>query len=181
MHGAILAGKLHLVTAPQFAQGLNTVIHRRFVGRRGVFRAQHKIIGLPARSNAQPGAAIGQVVDHRPFLGHTGGMVQRCHTGPGAHAEIACDRRHRRPGHGRVGVGATKGMEVALRGPDCVKPIGIGKLGAFQQQVVFARAGAIVIAPVKQVEIHPPVRGRNGAIGQLQAAFIAGEHQLKTA
>ena len=161
---AIFGRKFNCIAPPQRAQLFNRGIHRRLVFRRRVFGAQHKIVRLPTAGNCQTDAAIGQVVDDRPFLSNTGGMVQGGHARPRPHIQILRHRRHRSPGHRRVRVRTTKGMEMSFWCPDGVKAVGIRKFRTLQQQFIFLRANPIIIAPIEQVKVNLAVRCANGAV-----------------
>ena len=155
-HGHLGGREFDRLARPQPAQVLDRLKHCRFVGGGRVFGAQHEIIGLPARGDGKTHLAAGQVVDHCPFFGNPGGMVQRGHATAGPHRQIAGHGGDGSAGDGRVGIGAAKGVEMPLRRPDRDKAILVGKLRPVQQQLVFVPPDAIVIAPVEQAELHPP-------------------------
>ena len=104
--------------------------HRGFVVGRGVFGAQHKVIGMPAAGNRHARTPARQIVDHRPFLGNPGRMVQGHDTRARTHADVACDRRHGGPRYRRVRVWPAKGMEVPFRRPDGDKAVFISEFRA---------------------------------------------------
>ena len=107
--------------------------------------------------------------------------MQRRHARACAHGDILGHRRYRRAGHRRVGEGAAKSVEMAFRRPDRAEAVGVGEFRAFQQQVVFLRALAIVIAPIHEAEIHMPIRDAHRAFGHHGAILVAHQHNLETA
>ena len=164
MEAAILARKPHLFAAPQFAHGLKRFEQRGFVGRRRVLWPQDKVIRLPARGKPDARAPTGEVVDHRPFLGNAGRVVERGHTRARAHTDVAGHSGDSSARDRRVRVGATKGVEMPLRRPDRVKAMRVGKFRALKEQFVFLFARAVVIAPIIEVEVHLAITERDGAI-----------------
>ncbi len=158
MQAAVTAREPDRLAAPQPPQLVDACLHRGFVVGRGVFRAQHEIIRLPARCDGKPGAPVRQVVDDRPFFGDARGVMQRGDTGSGAHAYVARYRRHGGAGDRRVGIGAAEGVKVPLGRPDGAKAVRVGVFRPLQQQFILVRPHAIVIAPVIEAEIHWPRR-----------------------
>ena len=148
---------------------------------RCILRAQHKIVGLPARSDGQRSATIGDVVDHSPLFGNAGRVVQGAYATACAHADVFRDGGHGSARDRGVGVGAAKGVEVALGRPHCAETVLICELGTFQQQFVFLGAGAVVVAPVVEAEVHLLIRDRKMAAGDERAVLVAGEHQFEAA
>ena len=178
--GARGRGKLHLLAAPQPLDLLRRGKHRITVGGRRVFRAQHEIIGMPATCHRNPRPPIGQVVDHRPFLGNPHRMMQRHHTRPRPHRQILRHRRHSGPGHRRVRIGPAKGVEMPLRRPDGAEPVGIGKARTFQQKLILLRPLPVVIAPVIERKLHL-LRAGNPARRHQGAVFIRRDHHREPA
>ena len=74
-HRPFASGEIDRLSGPERPQILDRLKHRGFVGGGGVVGAQDEIIGLPARRDGQADLAIGQIVDHRPFLGNPCGMM----------------------------------------------------------------------------------------------------------
>ena len=61
-------------------------------------------------------------------------------------------------GNRRIRVGAAEGVKVSLRRPDGLEAVRVREFRAFDQQPILARTGTVIIAPVKQTEIHRPAR-----------------------
>ena len=176
-----LGGELDRLAAPKRAHLVDTFHHARLIVGRGVFRTQHEIIRMPARGHGQPGASIREIVDHRPFLGDPCRMVQRGDAAARAHGQVFRDRRHRRTGHRRVGIGAAKGVEVPFRRPKRIEPVGIGKFCAFQQKLVFVRPCLAIVRPVIETEIHRLRRAGNRPVRHGQPPLVTAQHQLEAA
>ena len=70
-------GNSNRLPAPEPAQLVDRLVHRRLVGRRSVLGAEHEVVGLPAGGDREAGAAVGQVVDDRPLLGDARDVVER--------------------------------------------------------------------------------------------------------
>ena len=177
---AIRRWKINLFAPPQPAHLICRVKHRFFIVWRRVFRPQHKIIGMPAAGHCDACTPIGQVINHRPVFGNSGGMVQRHHARPGPHADIFGNGGHGSAGDSRIGVGAAKSMEMPFRRPDRAKPMRVGKLGTFQQQLIFLGARAIIIAPIIQRKIHL-LRRCDLARRHQRPVLIRCQHHLKAA
>ena len=152
--GAVGARKLDRLAAPQPADLVDGLQHRRFIRGRRVLRAQHEIVRLPAGGHGDAAAPIGQVVDDRPFLGDAGRVVEGADARPCADRDVLRDRRHRRPGDRGVRIGAAEGVEVPLGRPDGDEAVAVGEFRALQQQFVFLGARPVVIAPVVQRHLH---------------------------
>ena len=177
--GAVLAGELHRFAAPQAADLVQRVEKRLAVGGGRVLGSQDKVVGLPAGGEGHAGAAVGQVVDDRPFLGDAGRMVERRDDAARADADRLRDGGGGGPGDRGVGVGAAEGMEVAFRRPDGDEPVLIGKLGAFQEEFVFRRAGQVIVPPVVDRELHLPggdAAADDGPGRGLHPGRIVGKH-----
>ena len=164
VHGAVLFRELHRLTGPHLTQLVDDLIHRGLVRRWCVLRAQDEIVRLPAGGDGEADAAVGEVVDDRPFLGNPRGMVQRRDARACAYGEVLRNGRNCSAGDGGVRVRAAEGVEVTLGRPDGVEAVGIGEFRALQEQFVLFWADAIVIAPVHQVEVHLGVGDRDGAV-----------------
>ena len=179
--GTVLAREFHRFATPEFAQVFDLLKHRRLVGRRCVFRAQHKIVRLPAAGNGKPCTTVGQVVDNGPFLGDAGGVVKRAYAAARAHTDILGEPGNGGTGYRRVRVRAAKSVEVAFWRPDRTQSVVVGKTRAFKQRPVFVLPDAIVIPPVIKAEFHAFVAGADRAIRNLGRAFITGNDQLEPA
>src|SRR6056297_464850 len=81
--------------------------------------------------------------------------------------------------HGRVGVRPTERMKMAFWRPDRAEPVFVGKLCAFQQGPVFVAANSIIIAPVKQTEVHANARRRPFARYQ-SAVFVTRDDKFES-
>ena len=173
-------GKLHRLTTPKPPDLIGRGKHRVAVGGRRVFRAQDEIIRMPATCHRNPRPPIGQVVDHRPFLGNPHRMMQRHHTRPRPHREVLRHRRHGGPGHRWVRIRPAKGVKMPLGRPDGAEAVTVGKARAFQQKLIFLRPLPIIIAPVIERELHL-LRAGNPPRRHQSPVFIGRDHHLEPA
>ena len=178
MQRAIGLGVFDCFPGPEAAQLFDLAQHGGFVFGRRVFGAQHKIIGLPAAGNGQPRAPVGEIVDHRPFLGNPRGVVQGRDAGPCAHADIAGHARDSSASDRGVRVRPAKGVEMPLGSPDSAEAVRVGEFRPFDQGQVFVAAHTVVISPVIETEIHLTARGRGGSF---QLVLFIDQHQLVAA
>ena len=150
-----LRREIHRLAAPQPAQPGRS---RRTSPARlsgGVFSGRStKSSGCQPEAMASPARPLVRLSITAHSSAMRAGWCSGSDAGPGAHADVLRDRRHRGAGDRGVRIGAAEGMEVAFRRPDRAEAVAVGELRAFQQQLVLLRPGAVVVAPVVEAEIH---------------------------
>ena len=136
---------------------------------------------MPPGRKGNRGAAIGQVVNHRPLLSHPNWMVQWQNDAAGPQLHLVRDHRQCRARDRSIRKKPAKLMKMPFRRPNCREPVLIRKFRSVDQQAVLIATATSVAREIKQAEIHPFAGPSALRLRRAKRAFIGLDHYLESA
>src|SRR5439155_4469953 len=178
---SVHTGTMHRFTAPEPLDRVDVAEHHALpIGV--ILGRQNKVVDLPSRRERHAHTPPRQILHHRPFLGDPDRILKRKDDTSSAYLNPFGDRGHCCARHRRIRKESTEGMEVPLRGPDCLEAVPIRELRSFEEQAIaLLRILSLVAREIEKTEPHSLLLHGTASGAPISAGIVSEDDDCESA